>query len=73
LQDVLGKGSEARMNVPATTSGNWAWRLLSDELTGAHAERLRRLCELYGRHPVMRAADRPEHTAESYEAKQTWG
>jgi 4-alpha-glucanotransferase len=73
LQDVLGKGSEARMNVPATMSGNWSWRFRAGELTGEAAARLRRLAELYGRHPVMRAEDRPEHTAESYEAKQTWG
>ncbi|MDQ3806471.1 MAG: 4-alpha-glucanotransferase [Acidobacteriota bacterium] len=73
LQDVLGRGSEARMNVPATTSGNWAWRFRAGELTDGHAARLSKLSELYGRHPVMRPADRPEHTAESYEAKQTWG
>lgn len=73
LQDVLGLGPEARMNVPATTSGNWSWRFRPGELTGDAAARLRRLSGLYGRHPVMRAADRPEHTAESYEARQTWG
>ena len=73
LQDVLGAGSEARMNVPATTSGNWAWRFRDGELNAERGARLRRLAELYGRHPSMRAADRPEHTAESYEAKQTWG
>ncbi len=26
LQDVIGLGSEARMNVPAKASGNWTWR-----------------------------------------------
>ena len=26
LQDVLGLGSEARMNLPGTVSGNWKWR-----------------------------------------------
>jgi 4-alpha-glucanotransferase len=71
LQDVLGLSSEARMNTPATMSGNWAWRFRDGALTDGLAARLRRLAELYGRHPVMR--DRPEHTAESYESKQTWG
>ena len=71
LQDVLGLGSEARMNTPATMSGNWAWRYRAGDLTDELAARLRRLAELYGRHPVL--AERPEHTAESYEAKQTWG
>ena len=27
LQDVLGLGSEARFNTPASTAGNWSWRL----------------------------------------------
>jgi len=71
LQDALGLGSEARMNIPATMSGNWSWRFQDGALTDDLAARLRRLAELYGRHPVMR--DRPEHTAESYESKQTWG
>ena len=41
------------------------------DLSAGLAARLRRLAELYGRHPVL--TDRPEYTAESYEAKQTWG
>ena len=41
LQDVLGLGSEARMNVPGTVDGNWAWRLPAGALTGEAAERLR--------------------------------
>ena len=27
LQDILGLGDEARMNVPGTALGNWQWRL----------------------------------------------
>jgi 4-alpha-glucanotransferase len=27
LQDILGLGSEARMNIPGTALGNWQWRL----------------------------------------------
>jgi 4-alpha-glucanotransferase len=71
LQDALGLGSEARMNTPATMSGNWSWRFTDGALNEELSKRLRHLAELYGRHPVMR--DRPEHTAESYESKQTWG
>jgi 4-alpha-glucanotransferase len=41
LQDVLGLGSEARMNVPGRASGNWKWRLEPGQLTSAHAARLR--------------------------------
>ena len=40
-QDVLGLGSEARMNRPGISGGNWRWRLEDGALTGALAERLR--------------------------------
>jgi 4-alpha-glucanotransferase len=49
LQDVLGLGSEARMNVPGTCSGNWRWRLTPDLLTAAHRERLKELSIAYDR------------------------
>jgi 4-alpha-glucanotransferase len=48
-QDLLGLGSEARMNTPATASGNWRWRLAERDLTPELGERARRLAELYGR------------------------
>jgi 4-alpha-glucanotransferase len=32
MQDVLGLGTEHRMNTPGTTQGNWLWRLLPTEL-----------------------------------------
>jgi 4-alpha-glucanotransferase len=41
LQDVLGLGSEARMNTPGRARGNWAWRLEKGQLTRRHAARLR--------------------------------
>jgi 4-alpha-glucanotransferase len=40
-QDVLGLGSESRMNRPGMGFGNWRWRLQPGELTPAHAARLR--------------------------------
>jgi 4-alpha-glucanotransferase len=49
LQDLLGLGTEARMNLPNTTSGNWSWRVRSGVLTDQLAGRLRDLTELYGR------------------------
>jgi len=49
MQDVLGLGSEARMNTPATLGGNWAWRLRPGELRPEDAARLARLVELYDR------------------------
>ncbi|HVV50620.1 MAG TPA: 4-alpha-glucanotransferase, partial [Polyangia bacterium] len=48
-QDLLGLGSEARMNRPGTTAGNWAFRLAPGALTPAIADRLRDLTETYGR------------------------
>jgi 4-alpha-glucanotransferase len=45
LQDVLDLGSEARMNLPGTDSGNWHWRYEADALTPALAARLRTLTE----------------------------
>jgi 4-alpha-glucanotransferase len=48
-QDVLGLGSEARMNRPGTAKGNWQWRLRSGQLTPALARRLGELAEKYRR------------------------
>ena len=49
LQDVLGLGSEARMNTPSTTKGNWKWRFRAGELTSEHSNRLKELNRLYDR------------------------
>ncbi len=49
LQDVLGLGSEARMNQPATLSGNWRWRCRQEMTTPETAKELRSLAELYER------------------------
>jgi 4-alpha-glucanotransferase len=49
LQDVLGLGSEARMNVPGRAHGNWAWRARKDAFRPEVASRLLRLAELTGR------------------------
>ena len=40
-QDVLGLGSEARMNRPGKIGGNWSWQLEPGRLTDEHAARLR--------------------------------
>jgi 4-alpha-glucanotransferase len=49
VQDVLGLGTEARMNLPNSTEGNWAWRVKPGVLTRELATRLRELSALYGR------------------------
>jgi 4-alpha-glucanotransferase len=48
-QDVLGLGSEARMNRPGEVEGNWSWQLQPGELTDEHAARLRELAVSAGR------------------------
>ncbi|PYS78075.1 MAG: 4-alpha-glucanotransferase [Acidobacteria bacterium] len=49
LQDVLGLGSEARMNTPASAEGNWAWRFREGALTDELRGRLREMTATYGR------------------------
>ncbi len=48
-QDVLGLGSESRMNRPGHARGNWTWRLERGQLTPALARRLRELAEQHAR------------------------
>lgn len=49
MQDVLGLGAEARMNLPASTKGNWQWRMKPGQTTAPLARRLRELTATYGR------------------------
>jgi 4-alpha-glucanotransferase len=49
LQDVLGLGNEARMNLPGTMSGNWKWRYRPGALTPELSARLKSLAALYDR------------------------
>jgi len=49
MQDILGLGEEARMNVPSVARGNWEWRLQPDQLTAELAGRIAAMTCLYGR------------------------
>jgi 4-alpha-glucanotransferase len=49
VQDVLGLGSDARMNRPGEVEGNWSWRLERGQLTSDLAERLREATARGGR------------------------
>src|SRR5207302_1493163 len=40
LQDFLGLGSDARMNTPSLSDGNWGWRFKKGALTSSLAEKL---------------------------------
>jgi 4-alpha-glucanotransferase len=49
MQDVVGVGSEGRMNVPSVAGGNWRWRVKAEEITDAAAARLREMVEAFER------------------------
>jgi 4-alpha-glucanotransferase len=51
LQDVLGLDSRARMNLPASQEGNWAWRFKADALTEKLSDRLKAATQFYNRGP----------------------
>ncbi len=49
IQDYLGLGNEARINLPSTLGDNWKWRVYANELTSELADKIRRLTKMYGR------------------------
>lgn len=49
LQDLIGLGSEARMNLPGSLRGNWQWRYQSGMLTPEISERLLQLTRIFDR------------------------
>ena len=49
MQDILGLGSEARMNTPSTLGGNWVWRIKGEALTDELAAKLKALATTYNR------------------------
>ena len=51
LQDILGLGTESRMNYPGTTEGNWEWRYEEGVLNQELSNRLRTITQLCGRSP----------------------
>ena len=49
LQDVIGLGNEARMNLPSRLGGNWMWRYQDHQITDEIKRRLYELTEAYSR------------------------
>ena len=49
LQDLLGLGSEARMNVPGIAGGNWQWRFTWEQMTDAMRDRFAHVTRATGR------------------------
>jgi 4-alpha-glucanotransferase len=49
MQDVLGLGGDARMNMPASPAGNWHWRLKKELITRAVEKKLNQWCFYFER------------------------
>ena len=75
LQDYLGLGSEARINIPSTLGGNWCWRLRKGQFGEKTAKEMRRIAKLYGRLPKeegkIRETEKPETEKRKEENKGT--
>ena len=62
MQDLLGLGSEARINTPSTLGGNWIWRARPGFASRELAQRVHRQMELYRRLPPIKVVpDEYEH------------
>ncbi len=68
LQDVLGLGSGARMNVPSRQEGNWRWRFAAELLGPELAEKLATLAEVSDRLPQSFAAAASANHGEEWAA-----
>ncbi len=51
MQDYLGLGSEARINIPSTLGINWKWRMKKDAFTKELAQKIGNMSMVYGRMP----------------------
>ena len=49
MQDLIGLGSEARMNIPSTVGGNWMWRAKPEYITEKIKDTLSDLTKTYSR------------------------
>jgi 4-alpha-glucanotransferase len=58
MQDLLGLGSEARMNRPGTEAGNWEWRMREGAFSATVQQRLTELTRIYDRAPRAEGAER---------------
>lgn len=63
MQDVLGLGSWARMNVPGVAKGNWRWKLVPEQVGRDGARMLGGLAETFGRRPDQKLSQDEEPAA----------
>jgi 4-alpha-glucanotransferase len=57
LQDILGLGTNSRMNFPGKAVGNWGWRYQLSALTPQLRDRLKKIAETYGRTSILQISD----------------
>ena len=50
VQDYLGLGSEARINIPSTVGSNWKWRMKKGALSSEIIEKMAGMAKMYGRY-----------------------
>lgn len=60
MQDILGLGSEGRMNTPSTLGCNWKWRMKAGSLDDKLAAKIRNYVEVYGRAPKKPEKEKAE-------------
>jgi 4-alpha-glucanotransferase len=65
LQDVMNLDSDARMNVPSRSGGNWQWRYTAAMITEQVIGRLRELSRLYGRCSQLKSEGRKSQKIDS--------
>ena len=52
MQDFLNLDGEARINMPSTLGGNWAWRMKKGQFDKEIVKQMARMTKIYGRLPV---------------------
>ena len=57
FQDILGLGTDTKMNTPSTIKGNWEWRCREEAFNSELSGRLKYLTYLYGRMQHTEACD----------------
>jgi len=70
VQDILGLGSEARMNVPSRAQGNWSWRLAEGALTPELARKLATLTEMTDRDSCVKSPPAGGHQGDGQTSEE---
>ena len=70
MQDLIGLGSEARINIPSTLGENWKWRALEGQITKDLAKKLYKYMQMYGRISEKVLAEQAKKAAEKEAAEK---